>query len=96
MLLFKHPNAGIQIPAGTVEDDETPEEAALWEVSEETGLTTLSLGQYLGCRDLRLPGRQRIVAESTIVYARPDVTMSITGGCRMEYWPMPGGDTSSI
>ena len=53
LLLFKHPNAGIQIPAGTVEDDETPEEAVLREVSEETGLTSLSVGEYLGCMEHR-------------------------------------------
>jgi len=74
LLLFKHPNAGIQIPAGTVEDDETAEEAVLREVSEETGLTSLSVGQYLGCKEDRLPEGQRIMAESTKVYARPDVT----------------------
>jgi 8-oxo-dGTP pyrophosphatase MutT (NUDIX family) len=74
LLLFKHPNAGIQIPAGTVEDNETPEEAVLREVSEETGLTSLSVGQYLGCREDRLPEGQRILVESTKVYARPDVT----------------------
>ena len=76
MLLFKHPNAGIQIPAGTVEDDETPEEAVLREVSEETRLTSLSVGQYLGCKEDRLPEGQRTIAESTKVYSRPDVTSS--------------------
>ena len=74
LLLFKHPNAGIQILEGTVEDDETPEEAVLREVSEETGLTSLSVGEYLGCMEHRLPEGHRIMAESTKVYARPDVT----------------------
>lgn len=74
LLLFKHPYAGVQIPAGTVEDGETPEEAVLREVCEETGLTLLSVDQYLGCKADRLPGGQRIIAESTKVYARPDVT----------------------
>ena len=76
LLLFKHPYAGIQIPAGTVEDDETPEEAVLREVSEETRLTSLSVGQYLGCKEDRLPEGQRTIAESTKVYSRPDVTSS--------------------
>ena len=74
LLLFEHPNAGVQIPAGTVEDDETPEEAVIREATEETGLTSLSMRQYLGCTEERLPARQRIIVEPTKVYARPDVT----------------------
>lgn len=74
LLLFEHPNAGVQIPAGTVEDDETPEEAVIREATEETGLTSLSMRQYLGCTEDRLPARQRIIVEPTQVYARPDVT----------------------
>jgi 8-oxo-dGTP pyrophosphatase MutT (NUDIX family) len=74
LLLFEHPHAGIQIPAGTVEEDETPEEAVVREVTEETGLTSLSIRQYLGCAEAKLPEGQRMVAEPTKVYARPDVT----------------------
>ena len=73
LLLFEHPNAGIQIPAGTVEADETPEEAVIREVTEETGLASLSIRQYLGCTGDKLPEGQRIIAEPTKVYARPDV-----------------------
>jgi 8-oxo-dGTP pyrophosphatase MutT (NUDIX family) len=75
LLLFEHPNAGIQIPAGTVEDHETPEEAVVREVAEETGLTTSSsIRRYLGCSEDILPEGERIIAEPTKVYARPDVT----------------------
>lgn len=75
LLLFEHPHAGIQIPAGTVEDQETPKEAVIREVAEETGLTTsLSIRRYLGCSEDTLPEGERIIAESTKVYARPDVT----------------------
>jgi 8-oxo-dGTP pyrophosphatase MutT (NUDIX family) len=38
LLLFKHPTAGYQLPAGTVEAGEQPESAVLREVLEETGL----------------------------------------------------------
>ena len=38
LLLFRHPRAGVQIPAGTVEDGENPETAVKREVYEETGL----------------------------------------------------------
>ena len=42
LLVFTHrdiPEAGVQVPAGTVEMDETPGAAVLREVHEETGLT---------------------------------------------------------
>jgi 8-oxo-dGTP pyrophosphatase MutT (NUDIX family) len=75
LLLFEHPNAGIQIPSGTVEDQEMSEEAVIREVTEETGLTTsLLIRRYLGCSEDTLPEGERIIAESTKVYARPDVT----------------------
>ncbi len=51
LLLIEHPNAGIQVPAGTVEDGETPEEAVIREATEETGLTSLSIRRYLGCTE---------------------------------------------
>jgi 8-oxo-dGTP diphosphatase len=46
LLLFRHPNnaaAGIQVPAGTMEDGETPAEAVMREAEEESGLTGLTL-----------------------------------------------------
>ena len=39
LLVFRHPNAGFQLPAGTVETPETPAAAAVREVFEETGVT---------------------------------------------------------
>lgn len=74
LLLFEHPNAGNQIPAGTVEAGETPEQAVVREATEETGLTSLSVRQYLGCVEEKLPGGKRLVAKPTKVYARPDLT----------------------
>jgi 8-oxo-dGTP pyrophosphatase MutT (NUDIX family) len=74
LLLFEHPNAGIQIPAGTVEDDETPVEAVIRECIEETGLASLSIRRYLGCTEDKLPEDRRIIFEPTKVYARPDAT----------------------
>ena len=40
--------SGLQVPAGTVEDGESPEEAVLREVVEETGLATVRVVRYLG------------------------------------------------
>jgi len=53
LLVFSHvdfPDAGIQVPAGTVEDGETLEEAVLREASEETGLSDLKIESFLGTR----------------------------------------------
>ncbi len=73
LLLFEHPHAGVQIPAGTVEAGEAPEAAALREVVEETGLEGLAVHGYLGCLEEKLPDEQRIIAAPTKVYARPDL-----------------------
>ena len=42
LLLIQHPHAGIQLPAGTVEEGESPERAVLREAHEETGLEEVS------------------------------------------------------
>ena len=73
LLLLEHPFAGIQIPAGTVEE-ETPEQAALREVAEETGIDSATIRRYLGSEEELLPEGQRIIAKATKVYARPDAT----------------------
>ena len=51
LLLFRHPEspeAGIQVPAGTLEAGESPEEGVLREAYEETGLSGLTLVSFLG------------------------------------------------
>ena len=55
LLLFEHPYAGLQLPAGTVEEGESPVESVLRESREETGLTVLSIVEYLGVQNTRLP-----------------------------------------
>jgi len=51
LLVFRHPHhpeAGIQVPTGTIEQGESPEDAALREAFEETGLSNLEIGTFLG------------------------------------------------
>lgn len=73
LLYFRHPNAGVQLPAGTVEEGETVEQAAWREVYEEAGLTTqLSLVGLIGQRDELPPNATHVILHPTKVYARPD------------------------
>jgi 8-oxo-dGTP pyrophosphatase MutT (NUDIX family) len=55
VLVFAHPEApeaGIQVPAGTMEPGEEPEAAALRELCEETGLATFAITRFLARREL--------------------------------------------
>jgi 8-oxo-dGTP pyrophosphatase MutT (NUDIX family) len=57
LLVFRQPDfpdAGLQIPGGTVEAGEALEAAALREAHEETGLLKLKLVAYLGCTEYQL------------------------------------------
>jgi 8-oxo-dGTP pyrophosphatase MutT (NUDIX family) len=74
ILLFEHPTAGIQLPAGTVEADEPHADAAAREAREETGLIDLPAGRFLDAVTDPLPDPYYIVATTTRVYARPDTT----------------------
>ena len=52
-----------QVPGGTIEPGESPEQAALREAEEETGLTKLKIVSFLGTfvRDLRPIGRNETI-----------------------------------
>jgi 8-oxo-dGTP diphosphatase len=65
LLVFAHPNApqaGIQVPGGSLEEDETPGAGVLCEAIEETGRTDLEIVRFLGevVRDRSDVGRDEI------------------------------------
>lgn len=74
LLLFEHPYAGIQLPAGTVEAGEAHAVAAAREASEETGLTDLPPGRHLATQKETLPGNHYMMAITSRVYSRPEPT----------------------
>ena len=49
LLLFRHPQAGVQLVKGTIERGETPEQAALRELAEESGINAAAIEDDLGC-----------------------------------------------
>ncbi|MNJ31010.1 dihydroneopterin triphosphate pyrophosphatase [compost metagenome] len=51
ILLFRHPQAGVQLVKGTIEKDETPAQAALRELQEESGIRAAHVSSDLGCWD---------------------------------------------
>lgn len=65
LLVFREPDfpeAGVQVPGGSMSPDERPEETVMREAFEETGLSELRLATYLGDvqRDFSSRGRFEI------------------------------------
>lgn len=90
LLVFRHPIAGIQIPAGSVEEDEDIETAAIRETYEETGLKHVRVEKYLGCFENELTSNERIIAATTLVYDKPNLSaipykQKLTRGLTVDY-----------
>ncbi|UCH35834.1 MAG: NUDIX domain-containing protein [Armatimonadota bacterium] len=63
LLVFSHPDApdaGIQVPGGTIGDGEDPARAVLREAVEETGIHDLRVEAFLGRFDQDVPERGEI------------------------------------
>jgi len=87
LLVFQHPTAGIQLPAGTIDDGETPLQAVVREVFEETGLTSLGSVTSLGLMSAMGGPSDRMVIDDTPFYAEPRVdsdSIPITIGMGIE------------
>ena len=98
LLVFKHPTAGVQIPAGTVEKGEDIETAVKREAYEETGLQLVEIENYLGYIENELENNQRIIAETTQVYIAPSLNAvpyaeKLTKGLTVDYHSTQGDFT---
>ncbi len=98
LLVFKHPTAGVQIPAGSVEVGEDIETAVIRETYEETGLQHVKIEKYLGCFENELDEQERIVTKTTEVYIKPDLNAvpykeKLTRGLTVNYHANQGDYT---
>lgn len=73
LLLFQHPQAGVQLPAGTVDEGEAWATAVLREAYEETGLTHLTIHRYLGKIENELAAGEAILNQDSHIFSQPDV-----------------------
>lgn len=76
LLLFNHPDhpdAPIQIPGGTVEEDESVEQALFREIAEETGLTNLTVERKLGVSEVPfVQNKPEILVRHCFLLRAPD------------------------
>ena len=70
LLVFRHvdfPEAGLQVPAGTIEEGEAPDSAVIREVSEESGLTSARVVSLVGMYR-HVPEGQKCALHERYVY----------------------------
>jgi 8-oxo-dGTP pyrophosphatase MutT (NUDIX family) len=71
LLLFRHPLAGVQLPAGTIEHGEDTIDAARREVFEETGVVVAEHGTILDERVEELSSDTAVILKSITSMAGP-------------------------
>ena len=79
LLLFKHPLAGIQVPAGTVDLGEKPVQAVLREVEEETQISSYDTVRELDVIDEELPEEERMLLRMSKLFSEPAYDSSSEG-----------------
>jgi len=77
LLLIRHPEAGIQLPAGTVEASETPRAAVLREAREETGLKQLGIIALLGTHRTEFAPDEAVMCADALLQLTPDYSSTV-------------------
>jgi 8-oxo-dGTP pyrophosphatase MutT (NUDIX family) len=80
LLVFRHTNGSLQIPAGTVHAQEMPRDAAMREAFEETGLTELVFVADLGARRVTIQDDSAYLLEDALLQLTPDRDSTILHG----------------
>ncbi len=80
LLVFRHPLAGIQVPAGTVEFGETPEQAVIRKVAEESGIKEVRILSRLSEVIEPMPDGQKVIRQMTKIFDSPNNDASSAGG----------------
>lgn len=93
LLVFRQPaapEAGVQVPAGTIEAGEDAAQAVLREAQEETGLSGLHVASYLGQHDSTFEDEQGV--QSTARRHFFHLPFSGEAPARWQHWEMmPSG-----
>lgn len=79
LLVFQHPNAGVQLPAGTVDEGESSDVAVIREACEETGLCDLTLIGLLGELPRQTGANQFRLTRSVNLRSAPQTDAPLTG-----------------
>jgi len=79
LLAFRHPTGGVQLPAGSVEQGETPESAALRELLEETGIDRVTALECLSFLSTDLGSSNGVLLQSAVLKATPWSTEPVQG-----------------
>lgn len=82
LLVFAHPTAGVQLPAGSVEVGEQPASGAVREVAEETGLTGCVVVTRLGELTQTLPSTRTVLLRAVEVRSQPNAGAPVTATLR--------------
>jgi len=72
VLVFRHPNAGVQLVKGTIEAGEEPQHAALRELREESGIESARVGESRGIWDSGHDGQVWEFVEIDVSQSLPD------------------------
>ena len=68
---FSYEEVGIQVPAGTIQDDESPESAAARELQEETGYAGFKIVAFLGSSTYDMNPEKSEIHERYFFLAEP-------------------------